>query len=270
MSNFIKFHGITLANNSWVENLHVERLASDPVPAQPGRIWMNTTTKRMKFSSLNDVGAVVVFDFAIPQDFTDTLNSAKAYTDQEVAALVASAPELLDTLKELADAIGGDANFATTVATQIANAKSEILGTVGTSLDTLGEIETAINTINGSDTTAGSFAKAILDASNTSNAVTDALDTRVTTVEGTLSTAVSDIAAETTRATTAEGVNAGAIAAETTARADADTAEATARIAGDATNATAVTAEQTARIAADGVLTTDIAAETTYCFALLW
>jgi hypothetical protein len=43
---------------------------------------------------------------------------AKAYADQKVADLVASAPEVLDTLKELSDAIGGDENFAATVAGQ--------------------------------------------------------------------------------------------------------------------------------------------------------
>ena len=50
---------------------------------------------------------------------TQTLNSAKAYTDQEVAGLVNSAPETLDTLNELAQALGDDPNFATTVANQI-------------------------------------------------------------------------------------------------------------------------------------------------------
>lgn len=48
-----------------------------------------------------------------------TLTSAQSYTDQKVAALVNSAPEILDTLKELADALGNDANFATNVASQI-------------------------------------------------------------------------------------------------------------------------------------------------------
>jgi hypothetical protein len=44
---------------------------------------------------------------------------AQAYADQKVAALVNSAPAVLDTLKELSDAIGGDASFASTVAGQI-------------------------------------------------------------------------------------------------------------------------------------------------------
>ena len=47
------------------------------------------------------------------------LQTAKDYADAAVASLVNSAPALLDTLKELSDAIGGDANFAATVASQI-------------------------------------------------------------------------------------------------------------------------------------------------------
>jgi hypothetical protein len=44
---------------------------------------------------------------------------AKDYADQRIAALVNSAPAVLDTLKELSDALGGDANFAATIANQI-------------------------------------------------------------------------------------------------------------------------------------------------------
>jgi len=47
------------------------------------------------------------------------LASAKGYTDTKVAAIVNSAPEALDTLQELADALGNDPNFATTVMTEV-------------------------------------------------------------------------------------------------------------------------------------------------------
>ena len=47
------------------------------------------------------------------------LSDAKSYADTKVAALVDSAPGTLDTLNELAAALGNDPNFATTIATQI-------------------------------------------------------------------------------------------------------------------------------------------------------
>lgn len=46
--------------------------------------------------------------------------AAKNYADTLVANLVNSAPEALDTLKELADALGSDGNFATTITNLIA------------------------------------------------------------------------------------------------------------------------------------------------------
>ena len=49
----------------------------------------------------------------------NTTYATKTELEQEVANLVNSAPETLDTLKELSDALGNDPNFATTVATQI-------------------------------------------------------------------------------------------------------------------------------------------------------
>ena len=45
--------------------------------------------------------------------------ASTSYVDQKVAGVVDSSPEALNTLKELATALGNDANFATTVATNI-------------------------------------------------------------------------------------------------------------------------------------------------------
>jgi hypothetical protein len=43
------------------------------------------------------------------------------YVDQEISALLSSAPETLDTLKELADALGNDADFSTSILTALSN-----------------------------------------------------------------------------------------------------------------------------------------------------
>ena len=56
-------------------------------------------------------------DAAMTQGFDD----AQAYTDSKVAALIDGAPGLLDTLNELAAAIGDDENFASNILTAVGN-----------------------------------------------------------------------------------------------------------------------------------------------------
>jgi hypothetical protein len=51
--------------------------------------------------------------------------ATETYVNNAVANLVNSAPTTLDTLKELSDALGADANFATTVATNIGNVNNK-------------------------------------------------------------------------------------------------------------------------------------------------
>ena len=58
---------------------------------------------------------------------TDGLAST-AYVDSKVAEIVNSAPETLDTLNELATALGNDPNFATTVSTQIGGKVDKVTG----------------------------------------------------------------------------------------------------------------------------------------------
>ena len=54
--------------------------------------------------------------------------TTKRYVDGKVAEIVNSAPETLDTLNELATALGNDPNFATTVSTQIGNKVDKVTG----------------------------------------------------------------------------------------------------------------------------------------------
>ncbi|MGL6023647.1 MAG: hypothetical protein ACRC0F_03450, partial [Cetobacterium sp.] len=75
------------------------------------------------------------------KDSIISLQETKAdtsYVNQKVADIVNSAPETLDTLKELGDALGNDPNFATTVMNQIgtlSNTKTDRGGYNGTSMD---------------------------------------------------------------------------------------------------------------------------------------
>ena len=58
--------------------------------------------------------------------------SANTYTDTKVANLVASAPAALDTLNELATALGNDASFATTVTNSLAGKVATTTTVTGT------------------------------------------------------------------------------------------------------------------------------------------
>lgn len=54
-------------------------------------------------------------------DIHTPISDIESMVDTKISGLVNSAPETLDTLKELSDALGNDTNFATTVANQIGN-----------------------------------------------------------------------------------------------------------------------------------------------------
>jgi hypothetical protein len=66
----------------------------------------------------------------------DALADANSYTDGAVSALVNGAPELLDTLNELAAAINDDASFASTIATSIGGKQDTL--TAGDNIDITG------------------------------------------------------------------------------------------------------------------------------------
>jgi hypothetical protein len=106
-----------------------------------------------------------------------------SYVDAQVASLVDSSPEALNTLNELAAALGDDPNFATTISTQ------------------LGVVSASITSLQGSVSTLSA----------------DLLDevTRATTAEGALSTSLSTLSAdlldEVTARTSADSVLASSI-----------------------------------------------------------
>jgi hypothetical protein len=88
-------------------------------------------------------------DGFVPSEQLDIDLSAYAtetYVDTAVTNLVASAPEALDTLNELAAALGDDANFATTVTNSIATKQDKIEGVSDTEIGYLDGVTSAIQT----------------------------------------------------------------------------------------------------------------------------
>ena len=207
---FPKFHGITLANNSWIENAHFERLSADPVPASAGRIWFNTTEKKLKFSGIDGTGAVAVYAFASATELAAALAEAKAYSDtvkQEILGGIP--PATLDTITEIAAALENNPDIVSVLrqfsSDAVAAAKAEIRGAVSGAFDTLEEIETALARIDGADTVSGSFRKVVLDEANARSTADTELTNKVgtltsltTTAKGNLVAAINELDADLT------------------------------------------------------------------------
>jgi hypothetical protein len=112
---------------------------------------------------------------------SEAILSANAYTDAEVAALVGQAPELLDTLNELAAAIADNPNYATDVANLVATKADTAYGEIS-DLDTAAQgyasaAQTAAEATASADATskanaaqAAAEATAALDATSKANA----------------------------------------------------------------------------------------------------
>lgn len=121
----------------------------------------------------------------------DAVATANAYTDQEVAALVDSSPAALDTLNELAAALGDDPNFATTVSTNIGTkADKTTTITAGTGLSGGGDLSANRSiAISNTGVTAGSYGTSTAIPVITVNAqgqITSASTTAITVGDGTL------------------------------------------------------------------------------------
>jgi hypothetical protein len=122
--------------------------ATDSLRVYTGKDRSGFEIARADLSNIpNDIFAAKVADFTFSGDYADLDNApdltlyatedyvdtaisnipeiditglaTEDYVDQAVANLVGSAPETLDTLNELAAALGDDANFATTVTTAL-------------------------------------------------------------------------------------------------------------------------------------------------------
>ena len=131
--------------------------------------------------------------------------SAEAYADAAIANLMDSAPGALDTLNELAAAMGDDANFASTVTNNIASAKADAISTAA-----------ADATSKADDAETAAISAAASDATSKANAAQAAA----------ISAAASDAtskadAAEAAAVATANAFASAQVSAEASARATA-------------------------------------------------
>lgn len=104
MATLIQIRRDSQAN--WVLN--------DPVLAS-GEIAFSSDQDKLKIGNGNSLWSELTYINALPSEITAEINAA-------ISSLVGDAPELLDTLSELAAAINDDASFSTTVNSAISSA----------------------------------------------------------------------------------------------------------------------------------------------------
>jgi hypothetical protein len=114
-----------------------------------------------------------------------TLSSANTYTDTAVSNVIGTAPGVLDTLGEIADAINDDANAYTTLVAQIAAVQTDVDGNETDSDAAEAALSARITTLEADPTTATAVAavQADVDANEVaSDAAESALSGRLDTL----------------------------------------------------------------------------------------
>jgi len=77
-NQFVKIHGMTLANNSWIENVVIERLETDPFPLEVGRVWYNKTEKTFKAAYSDGLTGTVTKTFSTYDELNDFIELLKS------------------------------------------------------------------------------------------------------------------------------------------------------------------------------------------------
>ena len=169
--------------------------------------------------------------------------ATRTYVDTEVAAAVAalidSSPAALNTLNELAAALGDDANFATTITNSIAAVQTDVDANETASDNAEAALSTRLDTLEADPTTATALAAVQADV--------DANETASDAAEAALSTRIATLEADPTTATALAAVQADVDANETAS----DSAEAALSTRLDALEADATTATAVAAVQAD-------------------
>jgi hypothetical protein len=188
-------------------------------------------------------GGFKVTGLGTPSSTADA--ATKGYVDTQVSNLVASAPATLDTLNELAAALGNDANYATTITNALA-AKLSLTGGTMTGAIAMGTSKiTGLGTPTAStDATTKGYVDGILGSATAAEASALAAATSATSASASASAAASSASAAATSAT-AGAASASAAATSASSSLTSQTAAATSATSA-AASASAASASQTA------------------------
>ena len=158
-----------------------------------GKRITDSAGSKVEFGDNLDMNSNKITELGAPAASSDA--ATKLYVDTEVAGIVNSAPTALNTLNELAAALGDDANYATTTSTAIGLRATEANSLLRLS-NTNAYIATKLNT--SSYTTADVQAKAALANTNSRIAALNlgvaAANVAVTVGAGSITTTQDDVA----------------------------------------------------------------------------
>ena len=79
MSNFIKAHGLSIANNGFIENVVIEKLTSAPSSLENGRIYYDSTAQELKYVKANG-GVATLYTFATKESADAFISALDAST----------------------------------------------------------------------------------------------------------------------------------------------------------------------------------------------
>jgi len=227
-NEFLKWNGSDYEFTDYIQG----RLASDNIDLDNGGSFTAGVSATLDFQNglVKFDGSEVIVD--TPTSATHAAN--KSYVDSVVAATVDAAPDALNTLNELAAALGDDANFASTVTTSIASkADQSALDAEAVTRSNLGSQLLGYININGSAITTETTARESAITSAIATASADATTKADAAEADAIATASADAtsksnAAQSAAISTASSdatakANAAQSAAEATASADATT-----------------------------------------------
>jgi hypothetical protein len=177
----------TLVANTGITGSLTGDVAGDVVGNLTGNVTAATGTTTLNNLTINgttDFTNTTLANIANPNFDTDA--ASKGYVDTAVSNLIESAPGTMDTLNELAAALGDDPDFATTIATDIATKLPKAGGTMSGSITMAGNTVTGLGTPSVSSDAVplqyvtalyGSTSDAATSASNAATSETNAATT---------------------------------------------------------------------------------------------
>ncbi|NDC23724.1 MAG: hypothetical protein EBZ49_06290, partial [Proteobacteria bacterium] len=155
------FEGLS---NKFFTNERVKSAVESDLNSLSGSITGEQAARQSDVSGLDSRLDIIEGPSGQEGSIAKALVDAKSYTDQEISALVGSAPEILDTLQELSEALSGDASFAQTIAGQISSLSGAIGSESGAREAAITGLDARLDIIEGPSGQAGSIEKALADA----------------------------------------------------------------------------------------------------------